>query len=137
MDHLTVEKRSENMAKIKSKDSKAELIVRKRLHALGFRYRLHSKILIGKPDIVLAKYKAVIFVHGCFWHRHNCKRATIPKSNTEYWDSKFKRNIDRFKEVSECLKKNGWNVFVIWECEVKDFDIIDKISMQIKDALKI
>ncbi len=122
-DHLTKEKRSWNMSRIRSKDTKPELLVRSLLHHLGYRFRLHSKKLPGKPDIVLAKYKTVIFVHGCFWHRHNdCSRATTPKSNQEYWNSKFNRNVQRFSDVSEQIKNLGWNVMVVWECEIKDID---------------
>lgn len=124
-DHLTKEKRSWNMSRIRSKDTKPEIIVRSLLHHLGYRFRLHSKKLPGKPDIVLTKYKTVIFVHGCFWHRHkDCSRATMPKSNQEYWNAKFERNVQRFKEVSEQIKSLGWKVTVVWECEVKDIDAL-------------
>lgn len=124
-DHLTKEKRSWNMSRIRSKDTKPEIIVRSLLHHLGYRFRLHSKKLPGKPDIVLTKYKTVIFVHGCFWHRHEgCSRATMPKSNKGYWTAKFERNVQRFKDVSEQIKSLGWKVIVIWECEVKDADVL-------------
>ena len=100
-DHLTTEKRSWNMSRIRSKHTKPELVVRSLLHRAGYRFRLHSKKFPGKPDIVLPEFKTAIFVHGCFGHRHEqCPRATIPKSNTEYWNNKFERNIQRFELVS-------------------------------------
>jgi len=124
-DHLTKEKRSWNMSRIKSKDTKPELIVRSLLHHLGYRFRLHSKKLPGKPDIILAKYKTVIFVHGCFWHHHkDCPRATTPKSNREYWKTKFNKNVQRFKEVSIQIQSFDWRVMVVWECETKKIDAL-------------
>ena len=111
------EKRSQIMASVKSKNSKAELAVRSMLHKMGFRFRIHVKNLPGVPDIVLPKHKTIIFVHGCFWHRHDCKKATMPSSNKEYWQNKFSRNIDRFKDVKLELISQGWRVFVVWECE--------------------
>jgi len=123
------EKRSQIMASVKSKDSKAELAVRSALHKMGFRFRLHVKTLPGKPDIVLPKYKTVIFVHGCFWHRHGCKKATMPKSNESYWVDKFKRNINRFESVRSELTYQGWRVHVIWECESENRLLLsEKIS---------
>lgn len=129
IDHLTKEKRSWNMARIKSKDTRPELIIRSLLHHLGYRFRLHSKKLPGKPDIVLAKYKTVIFVHGCFWHCHrDCPRSTAPKSNQEYWKTKFERNVQRFKEVSAKIQSLGWRVIVVWECEIKKIDaLVEKL----------
>lgn len=117
MDTVSKEKRSDIMSKVKSINSKAELRVRSILHKSGYRFRLHDKKLIGKPDIVLPKYHTIIFVHGCFWHRHNCKRATIPTSNIEYWENKFKRNVQRFKEVKKALTKLNWKVIIVWECQ--------------------
>ena len=124
MDNISKAKRSEIMSKVKSVNSKAELRVRSRLHSLGYRFRLYDKKLPGNPDVVLKKYRIVLFIHGCFWHRHTCKRATMPSSNCEYWTNKFKRNVQRFKEVSGELKKQGWKVLVIWECQTKK-DMID------------
>ncbi|WP_419784279.1 very short patch repair endonuclease [Maridesulfovibrio sp.] len=121
MDKLSLEKRSWNMSRIRSKNTKPELIVRSLLHNMGFRFRLHRKDLPGKPDIVLPKYKTVIFVHGCFWHQHaGCKDGRIPKSNAEYWVEKFRRNHKRDKEVKELLQIQGWHVITIWACEIKD-----------------
>lgn len=108
-DHLTKEKRSWNMSRIRSKNTKPEIIVRSLLHRAGYRFRLHRKDLPGKPDIVLPKYKTVIFVHGCFWHRHKgCKRSNIPKSNKEYWIPKIQKNTKRDKIHYKSLIKDGW-----------------------------
>ena len=133
MDKVTTKKRSEIMSKVKNKDSKAEIKVRSRLHRLGYRFRLHDSKLMGKPDIVLPKYKTIIFVNGCFWHRHDCKRATIPASNIDYWNSKFERNIERFNQVQKDLTNNKWNVLTIWECQTNSSKEIDN---WIKDNLK-
>lgn len=121
VDHLSKEHRSWNMSRIRSKDTKPEMIVRSLLHRMGYRFRLYRKDLPGKPDIVLPKYKTVIFVHGCFWHRHKgCNRCTNPSSHRKYWSAKFDRNIkkDHLNRVE--LRKLGWGVLVIWECEVKN-----------------
>lgn len=109
------------MSLIRSKETMPEVFARSVLHRLGFRFRKNVKILPGKPDIVLAKYKTVIFVHGCFWHQHKgCRRATIPKSYTDYWVPKLKGNVRRDKQHRKDLKSLGWNVAVIWECETKN-----------------
>jgi DNA mismatch endonuclease (patch repair protein) len=114
------ETRSYNMSRIRSKDTKPEMMVRKYLFSCGFRFRLHNSKLPGKPDIVLSKYKTVIFVHGCFWHGHeNCKYAVTPKSNTEYWNIKIAGNSSRHLLVTNALKALGWKVIVIWECDLK------------------
>ena len=127
--HKISEQRSRNMSAIKSKNTKPEIAVRKLLHSMGYRFRLHRKDLPGSPDIVLPKYKTVIFVHGCFWHRHeNCKYASTPKTRKEFWESKFKANVKRDKEIQEKIKNIGWQSSVIWECELKDIDNLrDKI----------
>ena len=130
-DHLCKEKRSWNMACIRSKNTKPEIRVRSVFHGLGYRFCLHYSKLPGKPDLVLPKYKLAVFVHGCFWHRHkNCSRASIPKTNQEYWDAKFSRNIQRFKHVSSQIRKQTWSVSVIWECQTKD---IEKLKRKIKN----
>ena len=109
------------MSHIKSKNTKIEIKVRKYLFSKGFRYRVNVKDLPGKPDIVLKKYKTVIFVNGCFWHRHkNCKLATTPKTNTEYWVNKFNHNIENDQKNYEKLNVLGWHVIILWECELKD-----------------
>jgi DNA mismatch endonuclease (patch repair protein) len=127
MDHLTKEKRSWNMSRIRSKDTGPEVVFRRLIHRAGFRYRLHVKTLPGKPDLVLKKYKTVVFIHGCFWHKHEgCKRGNKPKSNNGYWDAKLNRNVERDKENTRRLQADGWNVLVIWECELKDLDSVMK-----------
>ena len=118
--HKVSEQRSRNMSAIKSKNTKPEIAVRKLLHSMGYRFRLHRKDLPGSPDIVLPKYKTVIFVHGCFWHRHeNCKYASTPKTRKEFWESKFKANVKRDMEIQEKIKNIGWQSVVVWECELK------------------
>jgi DNA mismatch endonuclease (patch repair protein) len=133
VDSLTREKRSWNMSRIRSKDTKPEKIVRSLLHRMGYRFRLNVKSLPGKPDIVLPKYKTVIFVHGCFWHRHpKCKYAYTPKSRIEFWGKKFSDNVERFKIVKKELKHLKWNVLVIWECEIKsNADLVNKLKCSI------
>jgi DNA mismatch endonuclease (patch repair protein) len=119
VDFLTPAQRSERMSRIRGKDSQPELALRRGLHRLGLRYRLHAKDLPGKPDLVFPRYKAVVFVHGCFWHRHEgCKIATIPKSNTPFWVEKFTKNKSRDARVADSLKNLGWRVFVVWECDL-------------------
>ena len=109
------------MSAIKSKNTKPEIAVRKLLHSMGYRFRLHGKDLPGSPDIVLPKYKIVIFVHGCFWHRHeNCKYASTPKTRQEFWEIKFKANVKRDLEIQEKIKNLDWRSVVIWECEIKN-----------------
>ncbi len=121
MDRLSRSRRSWNMSRIRSKDTKPELFVRSTLHRLGYRFRLHKKGLPGRPDIVLKKHNTVIFVHGCFWHRHsNCKEASRPKTNSQFWENKIKRNIERDRNRLKQLKELGWNVVIIWECELKN-----------------
>lgn len=120
MDHITPEKRSWNMSRIKGKDTKIEVQVRSWLFSRGFRFRKNDKRYPGKPDVILPKYKTVIFINGCFWHRHEgCKYATMPKSNTEYWEEKFQRNIQNDKMHLQQLESMGWNVITLWECQLK------------------
>jgi len=122
-DVFTPQKRSEVMRAVKSSDTKPELALRKALHALGYRYRLHVKNLPGKPDLVFPKYRAVIFVHGCFWHGHSCKRgARVPKSNVDYWVEKIARNKTRDRKNAAALRKLGWRVITLWECKLKTLD---------------
>lgn len=133
VDHLSKEKRSWNMSRIRSKNTKPEMIVRSILHRMGYRFRLHRKDLPGKPDIVLPKYKTVIFVHGCFWHRHpNCKDSTIPTSNVEFWNAKFNGNVARDAANQKELKSMGWDVVIIWECEIKK---IKQLTSQIHASI--
>ena len=112
--------RSYNMSQIKGRNTKPEMLVRKFLHAQGFRYKLHDKTLPGKPDIVLPKYKTVIFIHGCFWHGHKeCKYYIVPKTRTEWWLQKINGNIANDEKAVKALKKNGWKIITIWECDLK------------------
>ena len=121
--HNVSEQRSRNMSAIKSKNTKPEITVRKLLHSMGYRFRIHSKNLPGSPDIVLPKYKTVIFVHGCFWHRHeNCKYASTPKTRQEFWNKKFTTNIDRDLVIQNKIKNLNWRSIVIWECETKNME---------------
>jgi len=115
------EKRSKIMASVKSKDTKPEMIVRKLLHSMGYRYRLHREDLPGSPDIVLPKYRKVIFVHGCFWHGHEgCPRAKLPKTNRDFWEEKIRINIRRDRDNVQQLLRLGWTPLVIWSCEIRD-----------------
>lgn len=122
------------MSKIKSKDTKPELKVRSVLHRMGFRFRLHRKDMPGRPDIVLAKHKIVVFVNGCFWHRHvNCREASRPKTNTDYWEKKLSRNVERDLENHATLRKQNWTVIVFWECELERG--VDANITKIRDRL--
>lgn len=133
-DKLSKEKRSWNMSRIKGKDTQIEVKVRKALFNAGFRYRKNVKELPGKPDIVLPKYKTVVFIHGCYWHAHNCKEYHIPKTNTDFWKKKFERNIENDKKHYEQLRILGWKVIIVWECEIeKNFlNVVDKLKTEIK-----
>ncbi len=135
-DKLSTLERSRNMASIRSKDMKPELTVRKAAHALGFRFRLHRKDLPGKPDLVLPKHHAAIFVHGCFWHQHaepRCLDGRPPKSNQGYWGPKLARNLERDAASRVALEAQGWRVLVIWECETKDAQLL---AAKIKEFLQ-
>ncbi len=122
-DVFSKEDRSRIMGAVKGKNTKPEVKVRSILHRLGYRFRLHRKDLPGKPDIVLPKYRTVIFVHGCFWHRHpRCRYASTPATNVEFWEDKFKANVERDKRNAKDLKKLGWKVMVVWQCELKNED---------------
>ena len=119
-DKLTPEKRSWNMSRIKGKDTKIEVEVRKYLFSKGYRFRKNDKRYPGSPDIVLPKYNTVVFVHGCFWHLHEgCKYAIMPKSNVDFWKKKLYRNRERDEENHKKLEEMGWNVITVWECELK------------------
>lgn len=129
-------KRSRNMAAIKGRDTSPELAVRKILHRLGYRFRLHRRDLPGSPDIVLSRYRTVIFVHGCFWHRHpNCRFTTNPKTRSEFWEEKFRQNITRDSRQQAQLSALQWLSIVVWECELKEPEALaerlDRILSQI------
>lgn len=130
VDRISINRRSWNMGRIKGKDTSPEKKVRQILHKLGYRFRLHINELPGRPDIVLKKYNTIIFVNGCFWHRHiNCKYAYTPKSNREFWGEKFSKNIERDKKNQQLLKRDGWKIGIIWECQTKNEDeLIDYIG---------
>lgn len=119
MDTLTAQQRSSLMSRIRGKDTRPEMLVRSVAHRMGLRFRLHAKRLPGKPDLVFAKHRTVLFVHGCFWHRHGCKLAPMPKSRQDYWGPKFERNVRRDAQHRAALEAAGWRVEVIWECEAR------------------
>jgi DNA mismatch endonuclease (patch repair protein) len=123
------------MSKVKQRHTNPELAVRSLLHRLGYRFRLHRKDLPGSPDIVLPKYKTAIFVHGCFWHQHSgCKKAGRPSSNTDYWNNKLDENIKRDAKKESELKELGWNFFTVWQCEIKNKEILaEKINRLLKN----
>jgi len=135
-DKITREIRSRNMSQIQSKNTKPELIVRKYLFARGLRYRLHLRDLPGSPDLVFPKYKKAVFVNGCFWHRHNCRYATTPKTNTEFWLKKFAKNVERDDKNYTMLKDMGWDIIIVWECMLKKDsreDTLEQLFHQIVD----
>ena len=135
MDKITPQQRSRNMAQVKSKDTKPEKLVRSLLHGMGYRFRLHVKTLPGKPDIVLPRYKAVIFVHGCFWHGHEgCRRATIPATRAEFWAAKIYSNKERGRCVLLALENLGYRVLILWQCELKD---LHELANKITDFLPV
>ena len=125
--------RSYNMSQIKATNTKPELLVRKFLHAQGFRYKLHDKTLPGKPDIVLPGYKTIIFIHGCFWHGHtNCKYYVVPKTRTQWWLNKINTNKANDAKVIKALKKDGWKVITVWECKLKPAKIEKTLNSLLK-----
>ncbi len=139
-DHLTAERRSWNMSRIRGKDTSIEKKVRSYLFAQGLRFRKNVSKLPGKPDIVLPKYHTVIFVHGCFWHRHQgCKYATSPSTNVEYWERKFEKNVENDGNHIAELKSHGWKVLVVWECDVKHRfkDVMEDLVRKIKSESKL
>lgn len=122
MDTLTIAERSERMSRVRSKDTKPEMLVRSMVHRMGFRYRLHDRSLPGNPDMVFPSRGKIIFVHGCFWHRHGarCEYTRWPKSKLDFWKPKLEQNHRRDKVVGRELRKQGWSVLVVWECELKN-----------------
>jgi DNA mismatch endonuclease (patch repair protein) len=137
MDTVDKATRSRIMGSVRQKNTQPELVLRKALHAMGYRYKLHDKNLPGSPDLVFPKYKAAIFVHGCFWHRHGCKQTTTPVTRKEFWEEKFKTNIKRDKKNVRDLQRAGWRVLVVWECELKEIkgrqnNKIQKVTMWLK-----
>ena len=136
MDSLSKERRSWNMSRIRSVNTKPEMIVRSFLHRNGFRFRLHVKDLPGHPDIVLPKYKTVIEVRGCYWHRHpDCKFATTPSTNIEFWHKKFKQNVERDKKNELLLENKGWQCIIVWTCQLCNPVFLESLSSAIKGHL--
>ena len=130
----TATQRSFNMSRIKGKNTKPEMLVRKFLHANGYRYKLHDKKLPGKPDIVLPKYHTVIFVHGCFWHGHaNCKYFVVPKTRTQWWTDKINGNKANDEKAMRALKKDGWKVITVWECDLKPVKVEKMVASLLKN----
>lgn len=122
-DRWTKDTRSRLMSRVKNKNTRPELLVRSLLHRIGYRFRLHRRDLPGSPDIVLPKHRKAIFVHGCFWHGHDCPKGKRPKTNREFWEAKLDLNIDRDRQNLEDLKRNGWEALTVWECELKDLEV--------------
>ena len=132
-DTVSKEQRSRIMSRIPQRDTKPEWTTRRLLHRMGYRYRLHCRDLPGKPDIVFKRKRKVIFVHGCFWHRHDsekCRSSGAPKSNTEYWATKFRRNVARDQLNRRSLEEQGWEVLVVWECETKELELLPDRMMR-------
>lgn len=137
-DIVDAKTRSRMMAGIRGKNTTPELRLRKALHGAGFRFRLHSAKLPGRPDIVLPKFRAAIFVHGCFWHRHeSCSNASVPKSNAEFWEDKFARNVERDTANVAGLHAAGWRVAIIWECAIRkrgEADVAEELAVWLKSG---
>ena len=137
VDSLSPAERSERMSRIRGRNTAPELALRRSLHALGLRYRLHGAALPGRPDLVLRRFGAVVFVHGCFWHRHHgCKVANMPKSNMAFWQAKFERNVQRDAEVRRALKRLGWRVFVVWECELSSTEKSERVGRRLAERIR-
>ena len=132
---MSKEARSRLMASIRGKDTRPELLVRRYLHAAGLRFRLHDRRLPGRPDLVFPRFRVAVFVHGCFWHRHhNCKHATQPSTNVEFWNAKFAYNVSKDDRHAAALRSLGWSPLVIWECEASDPDALDQLFWRIVAA---
>ena len=134
MDHLTPEQRSANMRRIRSKDTKPELAVRRLAHAMGYRFRLHRRDLPGSPDLTFPGRRKVIFVHGCFWHGHDCRRAHVSKTRREFWARKVERNRARDAANLSLLRALNWDTLVIWECETKDYEVLQRNIIKFLDG---
>lgn len=141
MDNLSPAERSAHMARVRAKGSRPEMAVRRLVHALGYRFRLHRRDLPGTPDLVLARHRKVIFVHGCFWHRHSdpeCKLARLPKSNVEFWTDKLERNRMRDLKQQERLAALGWQNLVVWECELRQTEqVVNKVRAFLEGERKV
>lgn len=119
VDHVSAERRSRIMARVGQKDTKPEMILRRALFSLGYRYRLHSHLLPGRPDLVFPARKKAIFVHGCFWHGHGCRWGKLPKTRLDYWGPKIRANVERDERALTKLAEGGWSAYVIWQCELR------------------
>lgn len=129
----TPEQRSRTMQAVRSRNTKPEMLVRRALHSVGLRYRLHDRRLPGSPDLVFPGRRLVVFVHGCFWHQHpGCSAASRPKSNTDYWNKKLNKNVERDRLVKKRLEQEGWFTITIWECQVKDPEALNELASHIK-----
>jgi DNA mismatch endonuclease, patch repair protein len=126
MDNVSRKRRSEMMARVRSKNTEPELKVRRLAYAMGYRYRLHVRALAGTPDMVFRKLRKAIFVHGCFWHGHTCARGKMPSTNVDFWVSKITDNRTRDRKADKELRADGWSVMTLWECEIKDIDLVRK-----------
>jgi DNA mismatch endonuclease (patch repair protein) len=141
LDIVDKETRSRMMSQVKGKNTKLETVLRKRLFALGFRYRLHPKGLPGKPDLILTKYRTVVFFNGCFWHLHGCEFSSIPETQSSWWSKKLNENRNRDQKNLEVLKSIGWRIVIIWECSIRKLKCVeresklDEISLSIRDFL--
>lgn len=118
-DVLTPAQRQLNMSRIKGKDTKPEMLIRRGLHARGLRYRLHDRSLAGRPDLVLSKYRTAVFIHGCFWHAHGCALSKLPATRRDFWQGKMAANTERDRQAVDALQASGWRVLLIWECAVR------------------
>lgn len=137
VDFLNPQERSERMRRIRGTGTRPEVLFRQQLHARGFRYRINARELPGSPDIVLPRWKTVIFVHGCFWHRHRgCPVCTTPKSNIEFWSGKFEKNVRRDKRNTRRLRARGWSVLTVWECEVTSARRLPMTVARIEAAIR-
>lgn len=136
MDVHSPEQRSYNMSRIKSKDTKPELVVRKWLWSQGYRYRLHRKDLPGRPDIVFQRQRKAVFVHGCFWHKHDCRYFKWPRTNREFWKNKINENVRRDQKNYQELIADGWSYYIVWECELKDENttVLDKLEKYLRNG---
>lgn len=135
MDTISAYQRSLNMKSIRSRNTKPEIAVRRLLHSLGLRFRIHCSELPGKPDIVMKRFKTVIMVNGCFWHKHSgCTRSNVPKSNHSYWSDKLEKNVERDKGTQRALTELGWRVIIVWECELKD---MEKLTHRLKGEFNV
>ena len=132
MDTVSALVRSKIMSRVRSEDTKPEILVRRLVHSMGFRYRLHVKDLPGRPDLVFPAKRKVIFVHGCFWHGHNCEAGTLPQSNVDYWSVKQARNMARDRQSLRSLARDGWKTLVIWECKLR---VVDRVSRRVRKFL--